>query len=145
MKTNKAFSLLEIMVALALLGMMTLGITRMMDNINVGLKSQKDVEMRTELFQVLNWINSSVDCNKTMVSAPPLPTSGGSPIALYRRGASTSPMVNNEGSNFGRFSVIANLLPSSEIQIQAASFKTPPSSSRDHLSDPESTFTKKRK
>jgi hypothetical protein len=112
----------------------------MMDNINTGLKSQKDIEMRTELFQVLQRVKNSIDCAATLAA----PVTDGSPIEIYKRNASGVVLVGLNGSNFGRFSIVANKLPGDLIEIKAASFITPPSEPRSMLNAPDSSFTKKK-
>lgn len=116
------------------------GVMRMMDNINTGLKSQKDIEMRTELFQVLQRVKNSIDCAVTLAA----PVSDVSPIEIYKRNASGVVLAGLNGSNFRRFSIVANKLPGDKIEIKAASFITPPSEPRSMLSASDSSFTRKK-
>lgn len=133
-------SMLEMLVVVSMVGGLSLVAMRLMDQVHTSLKSQKEIEMRAELFQVLQRVSTRIDCARTLASAP----SGVGPITLYGRATGGPVLVEAQGSNFGRFSVIANHLASNEVQIRAASFQSPPSNPRSQLTSPSSAFTKKK-
>lgn len=134
---SQGFSLVEIVVSLGILGIASMGVLRMMSDISTGLKSQKDIEMRVELFQALQRVKNSVDC---ATSGP----SVGNPAAatLIKRGGGV--LLPPDGGNFGRFSLVANMMtPSPGIKILAASFKVAPQAPRSKLAAPEDQYNKK--
>lgn len=137
MKQESGLTIIEMMVGVGILGIAAMGFSRLIQQVSFASKGQNDLEMRVELFQVLQRVANNVDCKSSAAS--------GSPPAATLNKIGGGVLIPEQGANFGRFSVVVNQnSPGKGFKILAASFASPPDNPREKLGADDSVFSKKK-
>lgn len=132
------FSLVSVMVSIGLAGGLLMVLLRASASNKVISDSSKTMEIRAELFRSLQTLSAKVDCSSTISSfksdnpnLQDIPQDG-MPVKLLRY-PSSEVIVDLNGSRYGRFSYVADIMPGNSIKLRFAAFKNEQSSPRSHL------------
>ena len=128
--SSSGFSMTSVLVSMGIAGLISMILMQNMDNLRTISDSERNMQIRTELFQSMSQLTNLVDCSATISDAdtsdiPPK----GKKISLLQQGSGDI-LVSTLGTRRGLFSYVADIMPDYSIQLRAAAFKKKTSNPR---------------
>jgi len=121
--SSSGFSMTSVLVSMGIAGLISMILMQNMDNLRTISDSERNMQMRTELFQSMSQLTNLVDCSATIsgVDTSEIPPKG-KKVSLIQQGSGDI-LVSTLGTRRGLFSYVADIMPDSSIRLRAAAFK----------------------
>ena len=131
--SSSGFSMTSVIVSMGIVGIISMILMQNMDNLRTISDSERNMQMRTELFQSMSQLTNLVDCSATIsgVDTSQIPPKG-KKISLIQQGSGDI-LVSTLGTRRGLFSYVADIMPDSSIRLRAAAFKKKTSNPRKEI------------
>jgi len=131
--SSSGFSMTSVLVSMGIAGLISMILMQNMDNLRTISDSERNMQMRTELFQSMSQLTNLVDCSATIsgVDTSEIPPKG-KKISLLQQGSGDI-LVSTLGARRGLFSYVADIMPDSSIRLRAAAFKKKTSNPRKEI------------
>ena len=131
--SSSGFSMTSVLVSMGIAGLISMILMQNMDNLRTISDSERNMQMRTELFQSMSQLTNLVDCSATIsgVDTSEIPPKG-KKISLLQQGSGDI-LVSTLGARRGLFSYVADIMPDSSIRLRAAAFKEKTSNPRKEI------------